>query len=57
MCYNCGCGMNDDDMGNSDNITNKTVDTAAKASGQSKKEALKNIIEAAQKELKLAGKN
>ena len=51
MCYNCGCGMNDDDMGNDNNITNKTVDKAAKASGQSKKEALKNIMEAAQKEL------
>lgn len=51
MCFNCGCGMNDDDMGNSDNITNKTVEKAASASGQSKKQALKNIIEAAQKEL------
>lgn len=51
MCYNCGCGMNDDDMGNPDNITNKTIDKATKASGQSKKEALKNIIEASQKEL------
>lgn len=43
--------MNDDDMGNPDNITNKTIDKATKASGQSKKEALKNIIEASQKEL------
>lgn len=54
MCYNCGCGMRDDDMGNADNITNQTIYKAAKASGQSKQEALKNIIEAAQKEL---GKN
>ncbi len=51
MCYNCGCGMTDDNMGNQDNITNQSINKAAKASGQSKKEALKNIIEAAQKEL------
>lgn len=43
--------MPGDDMGNADNITNQTVEKAAQASGQSKKEALKNIIETAQKEL------
>ena len=25
MCYNCGCQKPDDDMGNSKNITNKTL--------------------------------
>ncbi|MBI4036580.1 hypothetical protein HY386_01740 [Candidatus Daviesbacteria bacterium] len=53
--------MTDDDMGNPDNITNKTIEKAAKASGQSKKQTLKNIIESAQKELqkviKQAGKS
>lgn len=25
MCYNCGCGMAEDDMGHRDNITEKTL--------------------------------
>ena len=31
MCYNCGCEMPDNDMGNPKNITNKTFEEAAKA--------------------------
>ena len=42
MCYNCGCGMPNNDMGNPKNITNKTFEEAAKASGQSKKDAETN---------------
>ena len=34
MCYNCGCGIPDDDHGNPKNITNKTFRDAAKASEQ-----------------------
>ncbi len=30
MCYNCGCGMPDDDHGNPKNITSKTFEEAAK---------------------------
>lgn len=53
MCYNCGCGMPDDDMGQGSagadpsgkSITNKTFDEAAKSQGMTsddaKKEALK----------------
>jgi hypothetical protein len=26
MCYNCGCGKLDDDMGNPKNLTNKTFE-------------------------------
>lgn len=39
MCYNCGCGMPNNDMGDPKNITNKTFEEAAKAMGQSAKEA------------------
>lgn len=45
MCYNCGCDNPDDDMGNSDNITNATFEKAAKAWGQTKDEAMKNTLQ------------
>lgn len=51
MCYNCGCQMPDNDMGNSKNITNKTFEEAAKAAGQSVEEAKKNALELLQKSL------
>lgn len=51
MCYNCGCGMPDDDMGNPKNITDKTFEEAAKASNQSMEEAKKNTLELLKKEL------
>jgi hypothetical protein len=49
MCYNCGCQMPDNDMGNPKNITNKTFEEAAKAAGQSVEEAKKNALELLQK--------
>jgi hypothetical protein len=42
MCYNCGCGMPNNDMGNPANITNKTFEEAAKAMGQQVKDAKTN---------------
>lgn len=39
MCYNCGCGMPNNDMGNPENITNRDFESAAKAMGQSVKDA------------------
>lgn len=33
MCWNCGCMMPDNDMGNKDNITTATLLKAAKAGG------------------------
>jgi hypothetical protein len=45
MCYNCGCGKPDDDMGDPKNITDKTFEEAAKASKQSLKDAKKNTLE------------
>ena len=49
MCYNCGCQMPDNDMGNPKNITNKTFEEAAKASGQNPEEAKKTALELLQK--------
>lgn len=51
MCYNCGCGIPDDDMGSADNITTQTFEKAAKASGQSVKEAKKQSLAMLKKEL------
>ena len=45
VCYNCGCHMPDNDMGNPKNITNKTFQEAANAAGQSVEEAKKNTLE------------
>jgi hypothetical protein len=45
VCYNCGCKMPDNDMGNPKNITNKTFQEAAKAAGQSVEEAKRNTLE------------
>jgi hypothetical protein len=42
MCYNCGCGMPNNDMGNPANITNKTFEEAAKAMGQQVEDAKTN---------------
>lgn len=55
MCYNCGCGMADDDMGDPKNITNKTFEEAAKASGQSVEEAKKNALELLKKQVEKSG--
>jgi hypothetical protein len=51
MCYNCGCGMPNNDMGKPENITNKTLEAAASAMGQSVKEARENTHELLEKVL------
>lgn len=51
MCYNCGCGMPNNDMGKPENITTETFETAAKAMGQSTKDARKNAHELLEKVL------
>jgi hypothetical protein len=51
MCYNCGCEMPDNDMGNPKNITNKTFEEAAKASGKKPEEAKKNTLDLLEKNL------
>ena len=45
MCYNCGCGMPNNDMGNPKNLTTKTFQEAARAMKQGSEEALKNTRE------------
>lgn len=51
MCYNCGCGMTDDDMGDPKNITEKTFEEASKASGQTVEQAKKETLEMLKKQL------
>ena len=51
VCYNCGCGMPNNDMGNPRNITNKTFEEAANAAGQSPRDAKKNAQELVEKVL------
>ena len=51
MCYNCGCGMPNNDMGKSENITNETFDKAAAAMGQSAKDAKNNAQQLLEKVL------
>ena len=52
MCYNCGCEMPDNDMGDPKNITNKTFEEAANAVGQSPEEAKRNALRLLKKVLK-----
>lgn len=52
MCYNCGCEMPDDEMGNPKAITNKTFEEAAKGAGQTPEEAKKNTLALLKKVLK-----
>lgn len=54
MCYNCGCGIPDDNMGHPQNITTKTFEEAAKAMNQSVEETKKNTLELLKKQLKQA---
>jgi hypothetical protein len=52
MCYNCGCGIPNDNLGDPKNITNKTFEEAAKAAGQSVDEAKRNTLALLKKVLK-----
>jgi len=52
MCYTCGCGMPDADMGDERNITNKTFEEAAKAAGETPEEAKRNALKLLKKILK-----
>lgn len=51
MCYNCGCGMPNNDMGKPENITTKTLEQAARAMGQSPRDAQKNAHDLLEKVL------
>lgn len=60
MCYNCGCGMPDDDMGqghagvdpNGKSITTKTFKAAADSQNMDEQAAKKNTLELLEKQLK-----
>lgn len=60
MCYNCGCGIPDDDMGqgsagvdpNGKSITNKTFKAAADSQGMGEEDAKKYTLELLKKQLK-----
>lgn len=59
MCYNCGCGLPDDDMGqgnagvdpNGRSITDKTFEAAAKSQGMTVDEAKKQTLKLLKEEL------
>jgi len=63
MCYNCGCAMPDDPMGQGDaganpngkSITNKTFEVAAKSQGMSIEDAKRNTYGLLKKELEKNG--
>lgn len=59
MCYNCGCGLPDDDMGQGNagvdadgkSITSKTFKASAASQNMTEEEAKKNTLELLKKEL------
>lgn len=55
MCYNCGCGMSDDDHGDQRNITNKTFEGAAQANDMSGDQAKTNTLKLLQEQTGQAG--
>ncbi len=56
MCYNCGCGNPNDDMGDPANITNTTFEKAAEAEKQSVAEAKLKTLELLQQQLNTKSK-
>lgn len=51
MCYNCGCGNPNDDMGNPTNITTVTFQKAADGEKQSLADAKAEILKLLKLEL------
>jgi len=59
MCYNCGCGIPDDDMGvgnagvdpDGKSITTKTFEEAAKSQGMNTKQAMEETYKLLKQEL------
>lgn len=45
MCYNCGCGLPDDDMGSTDNVTGQTIKQLAKEWQKSEPETKSVLLE------------
>ena len=55
MCYNCGCGMPDDDHGDPRNITNKTFEEAGEANDMPGEQAKINTHDLLQEIMKKEG--
>lgn len=53
MCYNCGCGMLNNNMGNKDNITEEDFQKASEATGQSEEDTKRHVYESLKKDLNL----
>ena len=57
MCYNCGCGLPDDDMGKGQvsmgggSLTEKDFESMAKKWGMTKEEAKQNTLDMLKKQL------
>lgn len=51
MCYNCGCGNPNDDMGKPSNITSSTFVNAAKGEDQSERDAKLETLKLLKREL------
>lgn len=57
MCYNCGCGLPEDDMGkgalhkDGGSLVEEDFDQMAEKWGMDKKEAKQNVLDLLQKEL------
>lgn len=45
MCYNCGCGNPEDDMGHEDNIVNNTFKHLAEHWGKSPEDTKKEVFQ------------
>jgi hypothetical protein len=52
MCYNCGCGMPNNDMGKPENITNKTFEEAAKSMGHPRRTERRMPVSCSRKSLR-----
>lgn len=60
MCFNCGCGLPDDDMGvghagldpNGKSITTKTFEEAAKSQGMTTRQAMEETYKLLEQLLK-----
>lgn len=57
MCYNCGCGMPDEDHGDPKNITTKTFEEAAKVTNMKTEDAKKFTKELLETETATAKKS
>ena len=55
MCYNCGCGMPDDDHGDPRNLTNKTFEEAGEANDMPGEQAKINTHDLLQEQMKKEG--